>query len=955
MAAWLDLVREDGVWSLVDTHRLEELVKEMPYPSCQYPCLLFFVGNANRMRALRTLFPQNNVSRQGPAGMVRLHLSARTAHTEQPILFAESAWWGEKSLGDTKWLRYATHLHQRHTLTDVGGELVPARLRQQLAGHLVIPWTQMMCLFVDTSVDLKAAGDLLRLPRRPLAVGDECLSNALHVVMVTEKIHPEDIWAQVSLWELSHADRLTILDLRERSRCSDDVAFEPLRGLILDRLPDIWTAQQSDYRLFSALHLGAFWKLSLQHPLHILHTTPLDLLAHARRNFAKAPSMHESLCEGVRLMQVDGYTEGNIYGAVASALLMDAYPPGMHGFSPVVLMKKLYGEWWAAERADERLGRYGCVLSRFKQYFAQLSPLRSSASIRKTTLTRLHRQGGEGALRSAVVCLVCLSRPPEHMLPCRHALCDTCVVIFGQPSELGLHHINIPECPLCGCENHVVIRQLPPTKGPLILSLDGGGVRGLLQLRLLRALEERIGLPINSLPDLCAGTSVGALSAINLFLNDRSLDECLDVFPSFAQRIFRRARLPVPRCFRWMMSAFNLLTGGLYDSSELSGALKEAVGPEHHMFAPARTSPAGCRVALVASRTSDGKACVLANYRGSGQRCASAAYRFLVTNSPEGPLLADAAMCSVAAPFYFHTTTLPEFGPFQDGGVRANNPVAIAMRETNVIWPSSSTFDLILSVGTGFSRSSHRPQSGLLRWLWEGALPRLWRAMMSSPCLDGTQGFAEALNYFPSDSHDRILRLDQEIDGPLPHLDDVSALQEFSMMDLPVSDHIVRKVLVRGLFFFELDDIPVRTHAGFSCKGSVLCSRPEAAPILGRVLVEFPHAWLQISNGHKLECLGVEDCCLTCGHFRKGVSFAVSSLEERFSIHIANDCHREMIGGFPKSLLELLQEQQAFDHFGRADHQNSVWPRVRSCNCFRRSKRKLQIVEPSVANKKRRL
>jgi patatin-like phospholipase/acyl hydrolase len=55
----------------------------------------------------------------------------------------------------------------------------------------------------------------------------------------------------------------------------------------------------------------------------------------------------------------------------------------------------------------------------------------------------------------------------------------------------------------------MTIRQLPPTKRPIILSLDGGGVRGLIQLGLLCALEKRIGLPIALLPDLCAGTSVG--------------------------------------------------------------------------------------------------------------------------------------------------------------------------------------------------------------------------------------------------------------------------------------------------------------------------------------------------------------------------------------------------------------------------------------------------------------
>jgi hypothetical protein len=95
------------------------------------------------------------------------------------------------------------------------------------------------------------------------------------------------------------------------------------------------------------------------------------------------------------------------------------------------------------------------------------------------------------------------------MLPCKHAICDTCVVIFGKPSHLGDYHFEIAQCPICEERSDVTVRQLPPTKPPVILTLDGGGVRGLIQLGLLRALESRIGIPIASLPDLCIGTSVG--------------------------------------------------------------------------------------------------------------------------------------------------------------------------------------------------------------------------------------------------------------------------------------------------------------------------------------------------------------------------------------------------------------------------------------------------------------
>jgi hypothetical protein len=99
MAAWLDLVKENEAWDLVDTNRLEQLVQELPNPKYQYPSLLYFYGNSNRKKALRALFPYNNITRKGPAGLIRLHLSTKTAHTQNPILFAESGLCLETKLG----------------------------------------------------------------------------------------------------------------------------------------------------------------------------------------------------------------------------------------------------------------------------------------------------------------------------------------------------------------------------------------------------------------------------------------------------------------------------------------------------------------------------------------------------------------------------------------------------------------------------------------------------------------------------------------------------------------------------------------------------------------------------------------------------------------------------------------------------------------------------------------
>ena len=70
-------------------------------------------------------------------------------------------------------------------------------------------------------------------------------------------------------------------------------------------------------------------------------------------------------------------------------------------------------------------------------------------------------------------------------------------------------------CILCQTEWHDEHRQLirlkPKCAGVRILTLDGGGVRGIMELALLERLELRVGLnlAIRDFFDLIMGTSTG--------------------------------------------------------------------------------------------------------------------------------------------------------------------------------------------------------------------------------------------------------------------------------------------------------------------------------------------------------------------------------------------------------------------------------------------------------------
>lgn len=134
------------------------------------------------------------------------------------------------------------------------------------------------------------------------------------------------------------------------------------------------------------------------------------------------------------------------------------------------------------------------VLAYIGQFSREMSPTRSSASIRRAALNEFYNKWK--GLYSTNSCFVYLCRSPEHILPCYHAICDTCVVIFGLPSKTAEYHFDIRHCPVCSESFQLVIRQLPPTKSPVVFSLDSGGVRGIIQLGLLQSLEKRLGKEI---------------------------------------------------------------------------------------------------------------------------------------------------------------------------------------------------------------------------------------------------------------------------------------------------------------------------------------------------------------------------------------------------------------------------------------------------------------------------
>lgn len=119
-------------------------------------------------------------------------------------------------------------------------------------------------------------------------------------------------------------------------------------------------------------------------------------------------------------------------------------------------------------------------------------------------------------IRQTNVCYGCFFGRAEYRLPCDHVICEYCVQDFD---DTPIHKrypswVVHDSCIICQATDHkwpYKIQIKPDLAGVRVLSLDGGGVRGIVEITTLLRLQHLIGLgiPIGQLFDLVIGTSAG--------------------------------------------------------------------------------------------------------------------------------------------------------------------------------------------------------------------------------------------------------------------------------------------------------------------------------------------------------------------------------------------------------------------------------------------------------------
>uniref|UniRef100_A0A5B6YTQ7 Patatin n=2 Tax=Davidia involucrata TaxID=16924 RepID=A0A5B6YTQ7_DAVIN len=294
----------------------------------------------------------------------------------------------------------------------------------------------------------------------------------------------------------------------------------------------------------------------------------------------------------------------------------------------------------------------------------------------------------------------------------------------------------------------------PPTYGNLItvLSIDGGGIRGIIPGTILSFLESELqkldgeDARLADYFDVIAGTSTGGLVTAMLTtpnennrplfaakdINDFYLDNCSKIFPQL--------NFPLPH----VRKIIKALSGPKYDGKYLHSLIKEKLGNT-------RLHQTLTNVAIPTFDIKSLQPTIFSTYE--------------VKKKPSlDALLSDICIATSAAPTYLPahyfetkdpTGKMKEFNLI-DGGVAANNPTLVAIGEVTkqIIHGNPDFFPtknmdygrlLVISLGTGSSKIEEKYDAdeaakwGVLGWLTNGG---------STPLVDVfTQASADMVDF----------------------------------------------------------------------------------------------------------------------------------------------------------------------------------------------------------------
>jgi len=272
-----------------------------------------------------------------------------------------------------------------------------------------------------------------------------------------------------------------------------------------------------------------------------------------------------------------------------------------------------------------------------------------------------------------------------------------------------------------------------------ILSIDGGGIRGIVPAMILAHLENLTATPIAQLFDFIAGTSIGGVLALAL---TRPGSNGTPVYS--AAHIAEWYRTEGPGVFHNPASWFENIIRAKYNAEGLEQFLDR-------MFDDVSLRDALADVLIPCYDIVHRSPHIFRS-------------RWARRHSRYDSLMKDVARAACAAPTVFdpvriHLPGKRETISLVDGGVFANNPTMYAYVDTKTILAADSDDFLVVSLGTGESSKPLTPED-ITRW----GYAQWSRPIIELVCDSISESVHSQMRYLlPPDQHQRYYRFQADL------------------------------------------------------------------------------------------------------------------------------------------------------------------------------------------------
>jgi hypothetical protein len=357
---WLGLWLRDGAQArqLQETDRLQSLVEGLPNPDTRYPSLLVLIGKKTKSLVLQELVAaerkyeaKTKRTRRG----IHLHLDTSSISHENPILYADSYLHTDlvrdsiQVEGCHESIKRRLRWNSRDAL-----QLTDIEVVDYLFARLLCPFSDAFCLFLADLGGMQSVVERVAswLEKGQASAVPKPANPSLVLVVESDAPGPKaerEVKEQLlrileqrtprNIFDLFFG--VTVVSIFPEGKLSLQARLRRVKERLLDALDQGQERRLRIGMLFSATHLSVFFRHACDHFATTLGE-PFDFVKTTRLRNPISAEIEKHLSRFLKYIRSPQELTEFAIPVIASSLLLNAYPPDMHGMLLTTFLQAAY-------------------------------------------------------------------------------------------------------------------------------------------------------------------------------------------------------------------------------------------------------------------------------------------------------------------------------------------------------------------------------------------------------------------------------------------------------------------------------------------------------------------------------------------------------------------------------------------------------------------------------------